>query len=222
MPTLHGTPFSPFARKVLIALSEKGVAFDHVPVSHFELTEAFDAISPLRKIPVWTTDGGDHLPDSSAILQYLDRVYPMPRLIPEDPLAAAQALFLEEYGDTALALAVAPVFIEMLAAPVILKRAPDQALIDKKLSEEVPRVFSYLNSRLEGREYLVGGDFSIADIGIASPLCNFRHTGNEIDRANYPYLADFADRMLQRPTITALFANEQKLMEGMVNKAAAG
>ncbi len=222
MPTLHGTPFSPFARKVMIALSEKGVTYDQVPVSHFELTDEFEAISPLRKIPVWTTDAGDHLPDSSAILQYLDRVYPTPQLVPEEPLAAAQALFLEEYGDTALAMAVAPLFIEMLAAPVVLKRAPDQALIDRKLSEEVPRVFGYLDSRLSDREFLVGDSFSIADIGIISPLCNFRHTGQAIDPARYPRLADYAERMQERPTIAALFANEQKLMEAMTGDAAAG
>ena len=76
MPTLHGIDGSPFVRKVKVACLEKGVSFDQNPVMPMGVSDDYKKISPLGKIPCWTTDEGHNIPDSSCILAYLDAAHP--------------------------------------------------------------------------------------------------------------------------------------------------
>ena len=222
MPKLHGHPLSPYVRKVLIALAEKGIdEFDHDPVMHFALPEGYEKLHPLRKIPVWTTDEGEHIPDSSVIIAYLDKVDPSPRLIPEDPILFARALFLEEFADSALSMAIATVFLEKFAAPLVLGRATNEELVAKVLAKEIPPLFAHLDETVADREYIVGDDLTVADLAVASPLSNFRHTGVEIDAATYPNLRRYADAIIKRPTIAKLFAAEVAEYGGNSPEAAA-
>jgi len=221
MPTLHGTPLSPYARKVLITLAEKQIEFDHEPVIHLALPDGFEKLHPLRKIPVWTTDEGEHIPDSSVIIAYLDHVNPEPRLIPEDPLLLARALFLEEFADSALTMAIATIFLEQFAAPLVMGRPTDEELVGKVLAKQIPPLFAHVNETIGDREFMVGDTFTVADVAIASPLCNLRHTGIEIDSGAYPNLRRYADAMITRPTIAKLFAAEIAEYGGNSPEAAA-
>ena len=84
MPTVHGVPLSPFVRKVRIAMLEKGLAYDLVPVIPLPPANndpAFRKMSPLGKIPAYE-DGDFSISDSSVILNYLDSNEP--KLLPED------------------------------------------------------------------------------------------------------------------------------------------
>ena len=95
MPTLHGVSLSPFVRKVRVALAEKSIAYEQVPVMPFNQTDEYFAKSPLGKIPCWE-DGEFVLPDSSAIIAYLERVHPEPALYPSDPKEFGRALWYED------------------------------------------------------------------------------------------------------------------------------
>lgn len=57
MITIHGSPISPFVRKTLVCLAEKGIEFENNPVMPFPPPESHLKISPLGKIPA-LTDGG--------------------------------------------------------------------------------------------------------------------------------------------------------------------
>jgi len=65
-----GSPLSPYVRKVLAVLRHKGLAFELDPIVPFCGSEAFTALSPLRRIPVYR-DQYLTLCDSSVICQYL-------------------------------------------------------------------------------------------------------------------------------------------------------
>src|SRR5260370_13960982 len=95
MPTLYGTFGSPFVRKVVVALGEKGIAFDHDPVLPFGPTPGYRKISPLGKIPAFR-DGDRTLADSSVIIAYLERIHPQPALYPSDPYSFARAVWFEQ------------------------------------------------------------------------------------------------------------------------------
>ncbi len=69
---LYGTSLSPFVRKVLVVLAEKGVEVQHVPLRFHDPDPRFQAASPLGKIPA-LDDDGFLLADSSAIIHYLER-----------------------------------------------------------------------------------------------------------------------------------------------------
>src|SRR6185503_4081678 len=91
---IYGFPLSPFVRKVLVAVQEKGLEVELVPTNPQQPDEAFVACSPFRKIPAMDDDGF-RLADSTAIVAYLDAQYPGPSLLPDDPRARGRAVWFE-------------------------------------------------------------------------------------------------------------------------------
>src|SRR5215813_12229335 len=95
--TLIGSPVSPFVRKVMVVAHLKGIAVEIDPLVAFFADDAFEKISPLRRIPVWRDDRVT-LADSSVICQYLEDRYPTPAVYPADIAERAEARFLEEFA----------------------------------------------------------------------------------------------------------------------------
>jgi len=90
--------------RVRIALHMKGLAFETLPVDLVkgeQRTEEYQVVNPGKGVPALVLDDGTLLTQSLAILEYLDRMYPDPALLPDDPLdraqvqAAAQIIALE-------------------------------------------------------------------------------------------------------------------------------
>lgn len=206
-PILHGVIASPFVRKVRIGLAEKGVAYDSNPVMPIGVSEDYKKLSPLGKVPCWE-DGDFVLPDSSAILAYLDRKFPEPRLYPEKAEELGRALWYEEYADTKLTEAVGAIFFQRVVAAQMMKQEPDAEKIQAGL-DALPAIFDYLEAEIGARENLVGNHFSIADLAMCSPLVNLRHAGEEIDAGRWPKLRGYFDRQLARPTLKAIFEEEK-------------
>lgn len=87
---------SPYARKVLVAAHETGLA-DRFDVIHHETSptrrnEAVYAVNPLGKVPVLLLDDGDTLFDSNVICEYLDGLHDGAKLIPADGTARYRVL----------------------------------------------------------------------------------------------------------------------------------
>ena len=80
---LYNTPMSPFGTRVKIAIRVKSVEVEEIapPGGHPTSTE-FRAINPVGKIPVLITNGGLTIPESEAILNYLEDRFPTPSLRP--------------------------------------------------------------------------------------------------------------------------------------------
>ena len=200
MSTLHGVNLSPFVRKVRMALAEKNIAYDHEQVVPFGQTAEFLELSPLGKIPVWQ-DGDLVLPDSSVIIDYLERVEPSPSLYPSDPALRGRALWYEEYGDTAVTPALTTVFFQRFVRKNFFQEDADEEIVKNSLDNEVPRVFDYLTAQLGDNEYLVGGRFSVADIAVTSAVVNFQLAGESIDAGRWPKLAAYVQRVFSRPAL---------------------
>lgn len=201
---VYGTSVSPFVRKVLVALFEKGVPFEHRPVAPQSTDPAFRAASPAGKVPA-IDDAGFLLADSSAILHYLERRHPSPVLIPSEPTAHARAVWFDEYADTECFPQLAVPFVELFLKPRLHKVAGDQARVDRTVAEKFPPLFDYLDAQIEAA-YLVGEAFSIADIAVASPFHNLRLVKIGPDATRWPRLAAWIDATLERPSFTAAIA----------------
>jgi glutathione S-transferase len=210
MPKIHGASGSPFVRKVLVAMEEKGLPYENVPVMPGSPDPAFRKMSPLGKIPVYQ-DGDFTLPDSSCIIAYLERVHPTPALYPSDPKQFGAALFLEEYSDSKLSEAVAAVFFERFVKTRLMKQTPDEARIKKGLEELMPPVMAYLESRAPEGDGFIGGRLSVADIAIGSQFVNWAHVGESVDAKKYPLLAAHVDRLHARPSFKKLIEQDRKL-----------
>jgi len=207
-PILHGAILSPYVRKVRVALAEKGIAYDGIPVLPFGVSAEFRAISPLGKIPCYQ-EGDFTLPDSSCILAYLERKQPSPALYPSEPQQHARALWYEEYADSKLASVCTIPFFQRFVQAKFMNKPADEAAIRKALTEDAPPAFDYLEKELAGREFLAAGRFSVADIATASFFVSMEHGGETVDASRWPGLADYLARVHGRPSYKAIVEEEK-------------
>ena len=206
---LIGAGLSPFVRKVRVVLAEKGLAHEHEPLTPFGPNPEYRKLHPLGKIPT-LTDGPDKvIPDSSAIVVYLEKIAPNPPLISTDPYQAARTVWYEEYADSTVGAACAVAFQQRVLFPLFMKKAGDESLVQKAAEETIPPVFAYLEGQLGENEYLVGNRFSLADIATASPFVNYQLGSGTIDRAKYPRLASYVERLHSRPSFKGFIAEDQ-------------
>lgn len=85
--------------RVRIALELKGLSYDYVPVHLVKgehKQQNYGAVSPAMLVPTLETDGGEHLGQSMAIIEYLDETHPQPALLPSDPVQRAQVRALAQ------------------------------------------------------------------------------------------------------------------------------
>lgn len=160
--------YSGYSQKVRIALAEKGlteeILCEVVPPEDKQGPE-YRRRNPLGLVPTLELDDGTHLPESTAIIVYLDARYPDPPLIPRDPLQRARMHVLDRYNDQALTPAFRQ-YWNTIRHPAGAN--PDRAQIDA-LCGRVMDVFRYLETVLTDAPYLAG-EFSIADIAFMQRL----------------------------------------------------
>ncbi|MFN2428270.1 MAG: glutathione S-transferase family protein [Candidatus Binatia bacterium] len=215
MRKVHGVGASPFVRKVRVALAEKGLDYELEPVFPFGVSADFKKISPLGKIPVLQEDDY-YLPDSSAILDYLEASHPTPALFPKDARDRGRAVFLEEYADGGIAAKITgAIFFQRIVGPRFLGQPTDETIVQKAIDEDVPPMFDYLEAQLAGgKEFLVNGELSVADIAVTSQFVNLAHAQFTVDKTRWPNLAAYVDKMMARPSFAALITEEKALFGG--------
>ena len=183
---------SPYARKVRVALIEKGLAFEEVMDEPWSATSMAPDWNPLGSIPILLLDDGRALHDSRVIEAYLDTVAP-PALIPEDPAARIAALQAEALAD-GIADAAGLLVLEEHRRPG-MQSAEWQARQRGKLGRGTAELARLLGER----ERFVGEALSIADIAAASTLAYLDLRRPELHwRTDHPGLAAFSDRLEAR------------------------
>jgi glutathione S-transferase len=122
---IYGSTMSPFVRKVVACAVEKGVEFELEPVIFRSPRPEFLEASPFRRMPA-LRDGSFTLPDSSAIIHYLEAKHPEPAMIPADPELRGKTIWYEEFADTILVSCGAKIFFNLIVAPRFLGRPGDE------------------------------------------------------------------------------------------------
>ena len=208
---IYGSVVSPFVRKLLAYLGEKGIDFELKGVGIGDPDPGFRAASPLGKMPAMDDDGF-LLADSSAIIQYLEAKHPAPELIPADPQGRGRVTWWEEFGDTVFAACSGKMFFNRIVAPKFLGREGDLAAAALAESEEMPKLLDYLESAIPASGFLVGDRLTLADLAVASPLMNFKHCGSVIDPATHPKVAAWSAAILARPSFAPWIEKEERMM----------
>jgi glutathione S-transferase len=213
---VYGGTLSPFVRKVMVAIAEKGVEVQNENINPFAPPPEFLAISPLKRIPVLRdTDVPEPntLPDSSVICDYLEQKFPNPPLYPKDAFQRARAMWFEEYADSVVASNIGPgLFFERVVRKM-MQQPSNEELCSKTLQEKLPPIFDYLEKELGENAYFVGNTFSIADISVGTMFVNFEHAGEKVDAARWPKLAAYVARIHARPSFQAMIAKESKFVQ---------
>lgn len=144
--TLYGAPLSPFVRKVLLLLAEKGLDYQLEAIAPFGQPAWYREISPLGRIPA-LRDGDLALADSSVICQYLEERYPEPPNLQGDaPAGRAAVRWLEKYADYEIApLATLTIFRNRILKPA-MGQACEENDVRRALEEKLPAHFDYLET----------------------------------------------------------------------------
>lgn len=196
---LYGSSLSPFVRKVLAYAGEKGIELDLQPTGFPNHSPEYLEASPFRKMPAFR-DGDFTLPDSSAIIQYLEAKHPDPVLIPSDPKLRGKTIWFEEFSDTILTSCGAKMFFNRVVAPRFLGREGDLAVAEAAEREELPPILDYLEKVVpDVGGFLVGDSITLADIAVASPFANLAHLSVEVDPARHRRTRAYVDSILERP-----------------------
>ena len=200
---LYAHPFSSFAQKVLIAFWEKGIEFEYRNLETPGATDELRKIWPLGRFPV-LVDKGRVLPESSIIIEYLDRTHPEPvRLIPEDPAAALHVRLLDRLFD----LEVNRVMQMAVAEALRGERADRQKEAIETAGKALDVTYGWLEGQLRGQlhgqsdehTWAAGQDFSMADCA-AAPALFYADWVHRIGEA-FPTLRAYRARLLQRPSV---------------------
>lgn len=193
MITLYGSPRSS-AGRCLWTLEEAGVPYTLKDVdmrNKEHKSQEFLKINPNGKIPA-LVDGDLSLFESMAINFYIAEAYKKELL----GATAAQKGLVSQWSFWASSELQGPmieVFIQKLFIP---EERRDHNIIEKNL-KELPDLLNTLNSNLEGKKYLVGDQFTLADLNTASVASISMAIG--LDMKPYPNVMSWLGAMNDRP-----------------------
>jgi len=205
---VYGSSMSPFVRKTLVYMAEKGLAAELKPIALGAQDPEFRRASPFGKMPGFR-DGEFAISDSTAIITYLEAKFPHPPLIPAEPEGRARTIWYEEFADTMLVACIGKMFFNRIVAPMFLGREGDTAVADIAQREELPPLLDYLEGVLPASGHLVDDELTLADIAVASPFVNLAHVGGAVDAQSHPNTAAFVEAMLSRPSYAAIVEREK-------------
>jgi glutathione S-transferase len=198
---LYGSSLSPYVRKVLACCGEKGIEVELKPTGAPNFDPDYLDASPFRKMPA-LRDGDYLLADSSAIVHYLEAKFPEKPLIPAEPKARGKAIWFEEFSDTVLVSCGGKIFYNLIVAPRFLGKPGDEEAARQAELNDLPPILDYLETVVPADGgYLVSDELTLADIAVASPFANFRHTNTKLDPDKYPRTVAYVDRILARPSL---------------------
>ncbi|MGB3244361.1 MAG: glutathione S-transferase N-terminal domain-containing protein [Sulfitobacter sp.] len=185
---------TPNGRKVSILLEELGLPYTVHSINigkDEQKTPEFLKISPNNKIPaIVDQDTGTTLMESGAIMWYLADKYG--KLLPSDPQGRADAMqwLMWQMGGFGPMAGQAHHFLHFNPG-----KAP---YAEQRFSEEVKRLYSVLNTQLDGQEFICG-TYSIVDIA-CWPWVS-RYEWQQIDLAEFPNVREWYRRILARDAV---------------------
>jgi glutathione S-transferase len=191
---ISATP-SPYARKVRIALTEKGIPFELVTEVPWNSTTQTPKHNPLEKLPVLLLDDGDSVYESHFILEWLEAKFPEPSMLPPDIDGRLAARRVEVVSD-GVCDALVQLFWE--------RHRPEEQQSTEWKARQMRKVDGGMRAVSEWvgeRAFIVGERFGLADIA-AGTVCRYLDVRfpDYPWRANHPNLSVFSDRMESRPS----------------------
>ena len=206
-PRLISHKLCPYVQRAVIALTEKGVAFERVDIDLANKPDWFVAISPLGKTPVLQV--GDHaIFESAVILEYLEETQLSP-LHPADPLARAEHRAWIEFGSAVL---------NDIAG---FYAAPDETAFKAKTSQLQQR-FARLEARVAASPWFDGESFSLVD-AVFGPVFRYFDVFDEIADFGIlrekPKLNRWRKALAARPSVrTAVSADYPALLRDFLDR----
>jgi glutathione S-transferase len=193
---LIGAVTSPYARKVRIVMSEKKLDFKFVAEDVWSATSTISESNPLGKVPCLVMEGGEALFDSRVIVEYIDTLSPVGKLIPSMGRERAEVKTWEALADGVLDAAILARLEATWAGRTAEQRS--QVWIDRQMGK-IATSMKAISQGLGEKAYCAGVHFSLADIAVGCVLGYLDFRFPQITwRADYPNLAKLDDKLALR------------------------
>lgn len=192
---LIGSLTSPYVRKTRIVLAEKRIEYEMEVDVPWTAETHVPQFNPLGKVPVLVMDDGSTLFDSRVIVEYLDTLTPVSRLIPEDTRPRTQVKRWEALAD-GVCDAAATIFLER-------KRPQEQQSQDWIVRQEqkIFRALEAMSEELGEKPWCTGEFYTLADVSVGCALGYLALRFPEITwRVAHPNLERLADKLAAKPS----------------------
>ena len=212
---LYYFPLSTYSQKVLVALHEKDAAFESAQVRLFDETERerYRKLYPLGRIPLLVLDDGHLIPESSIIVEYLDATLGGgTRLIPPGADEARQTRFHDRMLDLYLNDSIASLLFQSWKP----EEARDGELIERSRFR-AGVMYDFLEHRLDGRSWLMGEDFTMANCAAAPALL---YAGEHFPFAERSAIAAYWERLCARPSYARVLEETEPHLRELRERAA--
>jgi len=192
---LIGSLLSPYVRKVRIVMAEKRLDYQLEQEDVWTRDHILQS-NPLGKVPVLVMEGGEAVFDSRVIVEYVDTLSPVGRLIPERGRERAEVRTWEALADGVCDAAILARLEDTWAGRTEGQRSP--AWVDRQMTK-IHSALAAMSKGLGDKPFCSGIHFSLSDIAVGCALGYLDFRFPAIDwRGNHPNLAKLFEKLSQR------------------------
>ena len=166
--------------RVRIALALKGLNYETISIpmrDNSHRSESYRKINPQQRLPTLELDDGTKLIQSLAIIDYLDAIYPEPRLIPEDPLQRARVQAVAQI----ISCDIHPLNNSGTRNVLTSMFGADEKSLDSWTAYWIREGFAAIDRLLEPGPYAFGETVTLADLCIVPQVYNARRYNVPLD-----------------------------------------
>ena len=200
---LLGSLTSPFVRKVRVVMAEKKLDYELVLENVWSAETRIQEFNPLGKVPCLVTDDGTCLFDSRVIVEYLDTLSPVGRLLPQGNRDRTATRHWEAIADGVLDAGV---------AIVAEGRRPEHQRSADWVNRQAGKITAALHtmeSDVSPHHFCMGVNFSLADVSVGCALGYLDFRMPELNwRDTHPNLAGLFERLSARPSFASTLPDQ--------------
>lgn len=193
---LIGSLASPYVRKVRVVLAEKKLDYQIELENVWVPETTIHQLNPLGKVPCLVMEDGYVMYDSRVIVEYLDTLTPVCKLLPPNGRERADIKNWEALADGVIDAAVV-VRMERTQRPPELQ---SDAFCERQLMK-VARGLETMSARLGDSSWCAGNHYSLADVAVGCALGWLTFRFPEINwRGDHANLGRLLDKLMERPS----------------------
>jgi len=206
---------SPWSERARWGFAFKGVPYEKQDYQIGAGEEELKKLTGQAQVPVLLVNG-TVIPDSTAILNWLEEQKPLPALMPAADKGRAEVMLWEELMDWVLGpqgrMLILGRFLRSddpqlrQGGQFMAQKYQHSPYAEEHARAAVGRVLTILKHFLAGRDYLVGNSFTRADLTTASMLAVVNPPPDDLFFFPAPARARFTDPLAQSPEFAPLFA----------------
>jgi glutathione S-transferase len=193
---LIGSPASPFVRKVRVVMAEKRLDYEFIVEDVWTPGSTIQQFNPLGKVPCLIMEDGGAMFDSRVIVEYLDTLSPVGKLVPPNGRERAEVKCWEALADGVLDAAV----LMRLEKTRRAEEHQSSEWIERQMGK-VQAGLKSMSSGLKDTAFCTGNHYTLADVAVGCALGWLTFRFPEITwRQDQPNLAKLFDKLAERPS----------------------